>query len=724
MTSWILQSPGPDVRRRIGLGIAIAAAYVVAAKLGFRLAFVAEQVTTVWPPTGLAEAALILWGRSLWPAIWLGAFITNAGADVPLWTAASIATGNALEALAAASLLQRVDHFDPTLRRVRDVLAFIVAGGLVATAISATIGSAALCAAGVQPWTRFGSIWPDWWLGDTVGALVVAPALLTSWRRPASWARRVRLESILLVGGSVLATQLIFGQWSGSHASTGHHPLEYVLFPFVIAAAVRFGQPATAVLVLGASAVTIWNTTQHTGPFAGVDVHEGLILLQVFTGVLAGTGLVLAAAMAEQKTGERRRAAGRAVGEVLARAPDLVTAGPEILRVICKQLDWSFGALWLVDPTAQQLRCMSLWRHSTLPIAFETATAQLLLSRGAGLPGRVWADGKPFWLENVVEDSNSPRWAVARQAGIRGAFGFPILHGAEVVGVIECFNRVEITPDVDLLKTMTAAGYQIGQFMERKQIERAVAAEQRQTQIARLDAEAANRAKDEFLATLSHELRTPLNAILGWARMLRDGTVSQENVSKALEVIDRNALLQVRLVDDILDVSRIITGGLKLDVRPIDLVAVIAAALDAIRPAAEAKEIAINADLSATARQTDGDPQRLQQIVWNLLANAVKFTDAGGRVDVALRETPAGRIRIAVRDSGAGIDPAFLPRVFERFSQADGTVNRVHGGLGLGLAIVRHLVELHGGTVRAESPGLGQGSTFTVELPRRAVGRG
>ena len=151
MTSWILQSPGPDVRRRIGLGIAIAAAYVVAAKLGFRLAFVAEQVTTVWPPTGLAEAALILWGRSLWPAIWLGAFITNAGADVPLWTAASIATGNALEALAAASLLQRVDHFDPTLRRVRDVLAFIVAGGLVATAISATIGSAALCAAGSNP---------------------------------------------------------------------------------------------------------------------------------------------------------------------------------------------------------------------------------------------------------------------------------------------------------------------------------------------------------------------------------------------------------------------------------------------------------------------------------------------------------------------------------------------------------------------------------------------
>jgi len=515
----------------------------------------------------------------------------------------------------------------------------------------------------------------------------------------------------------------VFGQWFGSTAGTGHHLLEYVLFPFVIAAAVRFGQPATALLVLGASAVTIWHTTHRVGPFAGVDVHEGLILLQVFTGVLAGTGLVLAAAMTEQKTGERRRAASQGVGEVLARAPDLGTAASQILRSICTELEWSFAALWLVDTNAQELRCLNAWRTPAIPMSFETATMQLVLPRGVGLPGRVWANGKPFWLPNVVEDSNFPRWSAAQQAGIRAAFGFPILHGTDVLGVIECFNQIETTPDVDLLRTMTAAGYQIGQFMERTRVERAVAGEQRQTQIARLEAEAANRAKDEFLATLSHELRTPLNAILGWARMLRDGTMDQEHTRKALEVIDRNALLQVRLVDDILDVSRIITGGLKLDVRPVDLIAVITAALDAIRPAADAKEITIQSELSATARQADGDPQRLQQVVWNLIANAVKFTDAGGRVDVRLSEMSASRIRIVVADTGAGIDPAFLPHVFERFSQADGTVNRVHGGLGLGLAIVRHLVELHGGIARVESPGLGHGATFTIELPRRSVGR-
>jgi len=279
-----------------------------------------------------------------------------------------------------------------------------------------------------------------------------------------------------------------------------------------------------------------------------------------------------------------------------------------------------------------------------------------------------------------------------------------------------------MSPDEDLLRTMTAVGFQIGQFMERKRIESAVAAEQRRTQVARVEAEAANRAKDEFLATLSHELRTPLNAILGWARMLRDGTLDEEKTRKALEVIDRNASLQVRLVEDILDISRIIAGGLTLEIRPVDLGAVINAALDAVRPAAEGREITIDVQLSSSARQIDGDPQRLQQIVWNLVANSVKFTDPGGHVDVQLLDRGADGVRIRVHDTGLGIDPAFIPHVFERFRQADSTVSRAHGGLGIGLAIVRHLVELHGGSIRAESPGKGQGATFTIDLSRRVAG--
>jgi signal transduction histidine kinase len=204
--------------------------------------------------------------------------------------------------------------------------------------------------------------------------------------------------------------------------------------------------------------------------------------------------------------------------------------------------------------------------------------------------------------------------------------------------------------------------------------------------------------------------------------MLRNGTLDAENTKRALEVIDRNALLQVRLVEDLLDVSRIIAGRLRLEIRPVDLATVIHAAVDAVRPAAEARQISIDVQISPSAQQIDGDPQRLQQIVWNLVANSVKFTDAGGRIDVRLSDVGDG-VRIIVHDTGVGIDAAFLPHVFERFRQADSTVSRAHGGLGIGLAIVRHLVELHGGSVRAESAGAGRGSIFTIDLPRRAANK-
>ena len=345
----------------------MAVAYVIAAKLGFRLAFVAEQVTTVWAPTGIAQAALLLWGRSLWPAIWLGAFVANAGTEAPLWTAAGVATGNTLEALAAAWILRRLPDFDPTLRRIRDAVAFIVVAAVMSTAISATIGVTTLCAAAVQPWARFCELWADWWLGDALGALVVAPVILTMARAPPAWSRRDWVETCLLVAGTAAMTQVVFGQVLGP--GIGHHPLEYVIFPFVIAAAVRLGQPATALVVLGASGVTIWNTVRGAGPFAGPEVHQSLILLQVFMGVLAGTGLLLAAAIAERKTGERRRAAAYAVGEVLADAPDLTQAAPAILRAICENLEWQFGALWLVDRDAQRLRCLAVWSDGATPAA-------------------------------------------------------------------------------------------------------------------------------------------------------------------------------------------------------------------------------------------------------------------------------------------------------------------------------------------------------------------
>ena len=233
---------------------------------------------------------------------------------------------------------------------------------------------------------------------------------------------------------------------------------------------------------------------------------------------------------------------------------------------------------------------------------------------------------------------------------------------------------------------------------------------------ARTEAEAATRARDAFLATVSHELRTPLSPILSWARMLQKGTLDADKARHALETIERSARSEAQLIEDLLDVSRIIAGKLRLDVRPVDLVSVIRAGIAVVQPAADAKNIRVQAVLDPEAGTVAGDPERLQQVAWNLLSNAVKFTPQGGRVQVVLKRLHA-HVEVAVSDTGQGIRPQFLPRIFQRFAQADSSTTRAHGGLGLGLAIVRHLVELHGGSVHAESAGAGKGAVFTVKLP-------
>jgi len=234
--------------------------------------------------------------------------------------------------------------------------------------------------------------------------------------------------------------------------------------------------------------------------------------------------------------------------------------------------------------------------------------------------------------------------------------------------------------------------------------------------LARSEAERANRLKDEFLATISHELRNPLNAIMGWAHMLRLGKLTDVNAERAVETIYRNAKSQAQLVADLLDVSRIISGKLRLDVRTVDLIYIITAAIDSIRPAAEAKGIRVQAMLDPAAGPISGDADRLQQIVWNLLTNAVKFTPKGGRIQVKIQRINS-HVEIVVSDSGVGISKEFLPYVFDRFRQADASSTRIHGGLGLGLSIVRQLVDLHGGSVSVHSEGEGKGTTFTVTLP-------
>ena len=294
---------------------------------------------------------------------------------------------------------------------------------------------------------------------------------------------------------------------------------------------------------------------------------------------------------------------------------------------------------------------------------------------------------------------------------------------------VDHFETIRRTKDgrlIDISLTVSpvrnAAGTIIGASKIARDISDRRRAERERTELlareraAREEAEATNRSKDQFLAVLSHELRTPLNAIFGWARMLHEGALDATLRARGTEAILRNAKAQLQLVEDLLDVSRIITGNMRLEVRPVDLKAVIEAAIETVRPAANAKELQLQSVLDPSPGLVMGAADRLQQVVWNILMNSVKFTPRRGRIQVHLRRADS-HVEIVVSDTGEGIDADVLPHIFERFRQGDSTSTRSHGGLGIGLALVRHLVDLHGGTVGAYSAGPGQGTTVTVRLP-------
>jgi len=320
--------------------------------------------------------------------------------------------------------------------------------------------------------------------------------------------------------------------------------------------------------------------------------------------------------------------------------------------------------------------------------------------------------GQP--VEILVPEPSRPAHAEHRDAYAKTARRRPMGAGLDLRGRrkdgSEFPVEISLSPlDTDEGRLVVSA---IRDITERRQAE-----QERTRLINEREAQAeASRIKDEFLATLSHELRTPLNAILGWISLLRDSKMGTDQAARALATIERNARAQAQLVEDLLDVSRIVTGKLRLQVQPIDLATVIEQAVDVMRPAAAARRISVEVHLETRPVLMMGDPDRLQQALWNLLSNSVKFSNDGGRIEVRLW-TGEQQVSLAVRDTGRGIPPDFVPHVFDRFRQADGSYTREHGGLGLGLAIARSVVELHGGSIRAHSSGLGHGATFAIDFP-------
>ena len=356
----------------------------------------------------------------------------------------------------------------------------------------------------------------------------------------------------------------------------------------------------------------------------------------------------------------------------------------------------------------------------TLVVRHDLATVerrfrrQALIALGLLMIAAAVAMAMSSRLQSLVSEPLLALSHTASEVSSRGDYSLraPRKSEDEVGTLTDAFNRMLERIQVresELSKANDELRHEIG---ERRR------AEQERAEMLVREREA-NRLKDEFLATLSHELRTPLNAILGWTKLLRSNAIPSGSRDRALEKVERNATVQARLVDDLLEISRITTGKLRLEVRRFDLVGLANTAIDSIRPTAEARGVTIERRFETPSLPTGGDPDRLQQVIWNLLSNAVKFTPPGGIVTIALHRR-GHTDTLTVTDTGIGIDPSFLPNVFETFRQADASSTRAHGGLGLGLSIVRHLVDMHAGTVRAESAGRGTGATFTVELPVRS----
>ncbi len=381
-------------------------------------------------------------------------------------------------------------------------------------------------------------------------------------------------------------------------------------------------------------------------------------------------------------------------------------------EAIVTHLDAAFTRIWLLNEKEQVLEL-----QASAGIYTNTDGAHARVPVGKFKIGLIAEEKTPHLTNDVANDPRVGDQEWARREGLVSFAGYPLTLGGRLIGVIAMFARHKL--EADMLSALEVVSDKITHGVQRRWIEEQRAAFLEREQAARRLAEDASRLKDDFLAMISHELRAPLTAILGWAQMLRSGTLDRASVDRALLTIERNAKSQAHLVGDLLDASRIATGKLSLENRPVELMSIVEAAVDAVRPSVEAKSLRMQIVLEPWVGPFNGDSERLKQVVWNLLSNAIKFTPQGGLIEVRLERLESKALLI-VSDTGQGIDPEFLPHIFDRFSQVDSSSKRRQGGLGLGLAIIKHIVELHNGAIYAYSRGEGQGADFMITLPLAA----
>jgi len=649
--------------------LALSAAYVALGRLGLVMASFNRFAALVWPSTGLALAALTLGGYRLWPGIAVGAFATNLWSGAPPLVAFAVAVGNTSEAVVGAFALRRFPGFDASLARFRDIVALAVLAGMASTVISATIGVASLVLSGRVSPADFGRAWVVWWTGNLLGDLIVAPLLLTwasTWRvasRPAALAEAAALGAVLSVSAALVFIQ--------RPEAVVEKPilLPYVLFLPLIWAALRFGVRGAATGMFVVAFAAVLGTYTGHGIFVCADWTDSLFALHAFLVAAALATLLIGSLVCELRESEERQRI----------AVEAAHLGVWFWNLKTDRLVWTPACKSMhgIDPDEE----VSYGRFLETLHPDDREETQRATRQALEKCTDYWVEHRVLWPDGS-------------------------LHWISGTGRVLCDEACEPYRMVGVSLDITAHKRADQERAELLLRERA----------ARAEAQAATHAKDEFLAVLSHELRAPLQSMLGWTRMLRAPGVDMHKVQKGLETIERNVKLQGQLIEDLLDVSRIVAGKLQLAQERVDLADIIASAIESAKVAAQVKSIEVNATIAPLGGDVLGDPGRLLQVVSNLLLNAVKFTPDGGHIRVRL-DREASQARIMVQDTGRGISPELLPYIFDRFRQAESRIGRPHDGLGLGLTIVRHLVELHGGTVKAESPGEGQGATLTVRLP-------
>jgi PAS domain S-box-containing protein len=646
---------------RYWAGVAgLAAVYVATGYVGLKLDPESSFATLVWPPSGIALAALLLLGYRFWPGIAAGAFLVNLLQGAPWLTACGIATGNTLEALLGAYLVQRGADFQPALERLRDVLGLIFRAAVLSTLVSATFGVFSLWLGGKED-LRPGPTWLTWWVGDFLGVLVFAPVVLTwaAWPLPRVSGRRWAEAALLSVLLMAVALYVFAMSPLGALESTR---LKYAIFPLVIWAALRFGprgaSTATVVIVL----LAVWGVTRNLGPFRSESLSASLLWLQFFVGAAALTGLTLAAVVAE-------RAQARALArESETRFSTLAQAVPGILFTNTPDGLTDFTNQQFYDYTGMPPEGANGygWIDAVHPDDVERTRRQWQACVGAG-------QSYELELRFRGKDGNY-RWFLARAVPLRDD------HGCIMKWFGTCI-------DID----------------KQKGAEQAL--------------READHRKDEFLAMLAHELRNPLTPIVNALGVigLRGGDRHQAAVW-ANDLLERQVGHLVRLVDDLLDVSRITRGVITLRKETVDLAPIVNQSVELVRPLIQARRHELTVVLPAETVRVEADPTRLVQIVANLLSNAAKYTEPGGRIGLSV-ERQGNEMVLRVTDNGIGIAPNLLPHVFDLFVQAEPSLARSEGGLGIGLTLVRRLAEMHGGRVTAQSGGPHQGSEFVVCLP-------